>query len=43
MKNKKLGLKNKSLSRRSFLKTTTAATAAFTIIPGVAMGRKLGY
>ncbi|MDP4224049.1 MAG: Gfo/Idh/MocA family oxidoreductase [Bacteroidota bacterium] len=33
----------KTFSRRSFLKTTTAATAAFTIIPGVAMGKKLGY
>lgn len=34
---------NKTFSRRSFLKTTTAASAAFTIIPGVAMGKKLGY
>lgn len=33
----------KTYSRRSFLKTTTAASAAFTIIPGVAMGKKLGY
>ncbi len=33
----------KTFTRRNFLKTTTAATAAFTIIPGVAMGKKLGY
>jgi len=33
----------KTFTRRSFLKTTTAASAAFTIIPGVAMGKKLGY
>ena len=31
------------LSRRNFLRTTAAATAAFTIIPSFAMGRKLGY
>jgi len=35
--------KNKAFSRRNFLKTAGAATAAFTIIPSVAMGRKLGY
>jgi predicted dehydrogenase len=37
------GSQNKSFSRRNFLKTTTAATAAFTIIPSVAMGKKLGH
>lgn len=31
------------LSRRSFIRTTAAASAAFTIIPSFAMGRKLGY
>ncbi len=35
--------RGKTISRRSFLMTTTAASAAFTIIPSVAMGRKLGY
>jgi len=39
----KKGSGGKTFSRRSFLKTTTAASAAFTIIPGVAMGKKLGY
>jgi predicted dehydrogenase len=39
----KKGPGGKSVTRRSFLKTTTAASAAFTIIPGVAMGKKLGY
>ncbi|HKK43501.1 MAG TPA: Gfo/Idh/MocA family oxidoreductase [Bacteroidales bacterium] len=34
---------NKSFSRRKFIKTTAAATAAFTIIPSVAMGKKLGH
>jgi predicted dehydrogenase len=33
----------RSFSRRSFLKTTAAASAAFTIIPSVAMGKRLGY
>jgi predicted dehydrogenase len=33
----------KTFTRRSFLRTTTAASAAFTIIPGVAMGKKFGY
>ncbi|MFH0841185.1 MAG: Gfo/Idh/MocA family oxidoreductase [Bacteroidota bacterium] len=37
------GSGGKTFTRRNFLKTTTAASAAFTIIPGVAMGRKLGY
>jgi predicted dehydrogenase len=37
------GSGNKPYSRRNFLKTTTAATAMFTIIPSVAMGRKLGH
>jgi hypothetical protein len=32
-----------SLSRRNFLRTTAAASAAFTIIPSFAMGKKLGY
>ncbi len=31
------------VSRRNFLRTTAAATAAFTIIPSFAMGKKLGY
>lgn len=35
--------RGKTISRRSFLRTTTAASAAFTIIPSVAMGKKLGY
>ncbi len=39
----KNGSENRTLTRRSFLRTTTAASAAFTIIPGVAMGKKLGY
>lgn len=39
----KKGTGGKPYSRRNFLKTTTAASAAFTIIPGVAMGKKLGY
>ncbi len=46
MDNKNLNKKGsggKTYSRRNFLKTTTAASAAFTIIPGVAMGKKLGY
>ncbi len=34
---------SKSYSRRNFLATAAAASAAFTIIPGVAMGKKLGY
>jgi predicted dehydrogenase len=34
---------SKGYSRRNFLMTATAATAAFTIIPSVAMGRKLGH
>jgi len=37
------GSTNKSFTRRSFLKTTTAAAAGITIIPSVAMGKKLGY
>jgi predicted dehydrogenase len=46
MSNENLNKKNsgrKTFTRRNFLKTTTAASAAFTIIPGVAMGKKLGY
>jgi predicted dehydrogenase len=35
--------KSKAYSRRSFLKATTAAGAVFTIIPSVAMGKKLGH
>jgi predicted dehydrogenase len=31
------------LSRRNFLRTTATATAAFTIIPSFAMGKRLGY
>jgi predicted dehydrogenase len=42
-KNLNKGSSGKTFTRRNFLKTTTAATAAFTIIPGVAMGKKLGY
>jgi len=34
---------NRSFSRRSFLKTTAAASAAITIIPSVAMGKTLGH
>lgn len=34
---------SKSLSRRNFLGTTAAASAAFTVIPSVAMGKSLGY
>ncbi len=33
----------KNLSRRSFLGTTAAASAAFTIIPSVTMGKSLGH
>jgi predicted dehydrogenase len=33
----------KSSTRREFLKKTTMASAALTIIPGVAMGKRLGY
>ena len=32
-----------SISRRSFLGTTAAASAAFTIIPSIAMGKYLGH
>lgn len=39
----KKGSGGKTFTRRNFLKTTTAASAAFTIIPSVAMGKKLGY
>jgi len=39
----KNGSSGKSSSRRDFLKTTSLATAAFTIIPSAAMGRKLGH
>ncbi len=39
----KNGSGSRTLTRRNFLKTTTAASAAFTIIPGVALGKKLGY
>ncbi len=35
--------KGKAFSRRSFIKATTAASAVFTIIPSVAMGKKLGH
>ena len=33
----------KTVTRRDFLKTTVAASAAFTIIPSVAMGKRLGH
>ena len=36
-------LKESSISRRSFLGTTAAASAAFTIIPSIAMGKSLGH
>jgi predicted dehydrogenase len=36
-------LVGKPVSRRDFLKTTAVASAAFTIIPSVAMGRRLGH
>jgi predicted dehydrogenase len=39
----KKGSRGKNFTRRSFLKTTTAASAVFTIIHGIAMGKKLGY
>lgn len=42
-KSDKNGSGGKTLSRRNFLKTTTAASAALTIIPSVAMGNKLGH
>ena len=42
-KSPKIDSGKKSLSRRSFLKTTAVASAAFTIIPSVAMGKKLGH
>jgi predicted dehydrogenase len=42
-KSEEVGSGKRSFSRRKFLKTTAAATAAFTIIPGVAMGKRLGY
>lgn len=42
-KNVRDGSEKNSFSRRNFVKTTAAATAAFTIIPSVAMGKKLGH
>lgn len=39
----KNGSGNRNLTRRSFLRTTAAASAALTIIPSVAMGKKLGH
>jgi predicted dehydrogenase len=42
-KSRKINSGKNSLSRRSFLKTTAVASAAFTIIPSVAMGKKLGH
>lgn len=39
----KICSESEGFSRRSFLKTAAAASAAFTIIPSVAMGRTLGY
>ena len=42
-KSEKVGSGKRSFSRRKFLKTTAAATAGLTIIPGVAMGKRLGY
>jgi predicted dehydrogenase len=42
-KSGKSGSGKKSLSRRNFLKTTAAASAALTIIPSVAMGKRLGH
>ena len=46
MDSEKLGkddAEHKSFSRRNFLKTTLAASAAFTVIPSVAMGKRLGH
>ena len=46
MKNKDTIKKNsvsKSYSRRDFLRTSAAASAAFTIIPNIAMGKTLGH
>lgn len=46
MENEKSGKGDSSgnpLSRRNFIRTTAAASAAFTIIPSFAMGKKLGY
>ncbi len=34
---------DRDLTRRNFLRTTAMASAAFTIIPSVAMGKKLGH
>ena len=39
----KNGSGSRNLTRRSFLRTTAAASAALTIIPSVAMGKKLGH
>jgi predicted dehydrogenase len=39
----KKGSGDKSFSRRDFLRTSAAASAAFTIIPGIAMGKALGH
>lgn len=39
----KNGSGKKTITRRNFLTTTTAATAALTIIPSVAMGKTLGH
>jgi predicted dehydrogenase len=44
MDNEKKGdSKSNPLSRRNFLRTTAAASAAFTIIPSFAMGKTLGH
>ena len=39
----KNGSGKKTITRRNLLTTTTAATAALTIIPSVAMGKTLGH
>ena len=43
MAKEKFNKSGSGLSRRSFLRTTAAASAAFTIIPSFAMGKRLGY
>jgi predicted dehydrogenase len=42
-KSNKSGSGERDLTRRNFLRTTAVASAAFTIIPSVAMGKKLGH
>jgi hypothetical protein len=37
------GSGGRTLSRRNFLRTATAASAALTIIPSYALGKRLGH